>query len=178
MCEWLIKKIGVPSRKQAGSEESRAELEKKHTRSGIPCVILVLRPGIKPTPTALETQSLNHWTTRVAFGLFYSHTSQPLTMSHSGRQEARGWRDINAKHSCLSMSPDKANLRSCHPVPSLQGKYMETVIDFIILGSKITEKGDCSHEIKRCLSLVRKAMTCLDSILNLDSVDICLQRSI
>ena len=42
---------------------------------------------------------------------------------------------------------------------------METVIDFIFLGSKITEDGDCSHEIKRCLFLGRKGMTNLDSIL-------------
>ena len=43
---------------------------------------------------------------------------------------------------------------------------METVTDFIFLGSKITEDGDCSHEIKRCLFLGRKAMAKLDSILN------------
>ena len=42
---------------------------------------------------------------------------------------------------------------------------MKTVRDFIFLGSKITADGDCSHEIKRCLLLVRKAMTNLDSIL-------------
>ena len=42
---------------------------------------------------------------------------------------------------------------------------METVRDFVILGSKITADGDCSHEIKRCLFLGRKAMTNLDSIL-------------
>ena len=42
---------------------------------------------------------------------------------------------------------------------------METVTDFIFLGSKITAVGDCSHEIKRCLLLGRKAMTNLDSIL-------------
>ena len=42
---------------------------------------------------------------------------------------------------------------------------METVSDFIFLGSKITADGDCSHEIKRCLLLERKAMTNLDSIL-------------
>ena len=42
---------------------------------------------------------------------------------------------------------------------------METVLDFIFLGSKITADGDCSHEIKRCLLLGRKAMTSLDSIL-------------
>ena len=42
---------------------------------------------------------------------------------------------------------------------------METVSDFIFLGSKITADGDCNHEIKRCLLLGRKAMTNLDSIL-------------
>ena len=45
------------------------------------------------------------------------------------------------------------------------GEKMETVTDFIFLGSKITEDGDCSHEIKRRLFLRRKAMTNLDSIL-------------
>ena len=47
----------------------------------------------------------------------------------------------------------------------LDGEIMETVIDFIVLGSKITADGDCSHEIKRCLLLGRKAMTNLDRIL-------------
>ena len=53
------------------------------------------------------------------------------------------------------------------PITSWQidGETMETVIDFIFLGSKITAVGDCSHEIKRRLFLVRKAMTNLDSIL-------------
>ena len=47
----------------------------------------------------------------------------------------------------------------------IDGETMETVTDFIFLGSKITADGDCSHEIKRCLFLGRKAMTNLDSIL-------------
>ena len=47
----------------------------------------------------------------------------------------------------------------------IEGETMETVTDFIILGSKITEDGDCSHEIQRCLLLGRKVMTNLDSIL-------------
>ena len=47
----------------------------------------------------------------------------------------------------------------------IDGETMETVRDFIFLGSKITVDGDCSHEIKRCLLLGRKAMTNLDSIL-------------
>ena len=53
------------------------------------------------------------------------------------------------------------------PITSWQidGETIETVRDFIFLGSKITADGDCSHEIKRCLLLGRKAMTNLDSIL-------------
>ena len=52
------------------------------------------------------------------------------------------------------------------PITSWQitGETMETVTDFIFLGSKITADGDCSHEIKRCLLLGRKAMTNLDSV--------------
>ena len=47
----------------------------------------------------------------------------------------------------------------------IDGETMETVTDFILLGSKITADSDCSREIKRCLILGRKAMTNLDSIL-------------
>ena len=47
----------------------------------------------------------------------------------------------------------------------IDGETMETVRDFILLGSKITADGDCSHEIKRCLLFGRKAMTTLDIIL-------------
>ena len=53
------------------------------------------------------------------------------------------------------------------PIASWQtdGKKVETVTDFIFLGSKIAADGDCSHEIKRCLLLGRKSMTSLDSVL-------------
>ena len=47
---------------------------------------------------------------------------------------------------------------------------METVADFIYLGSKITEEGECSHEIKRCLLLGRKTMTNLDSVLKITDI--------
>ena len=47
----------------------------------------------------------------------------------------------------------------------IDGETMETVTDFILLGSKITVDGDCSHEIKRCLLFGRKYMTILDSVL-------------
>ena len=65
------------------------------------------------------------------------------------------------------------------PITSWQidGETMETVTDFIFGGSKITADGDCSHEIKRCLLLGRKAMTDLDSILKSRDV-ICQQKSV
>ena len=64
------------------------------------------------------------------------------------------------------------------PITSWQvdGETMETVIDFIFLGSKMTADGDCSHEIKRCLLLGRKAVTNLDSILK--SRDITLPKKV
>ena len=62
-----------------------------------------------------------------------------------------------------------------NPITSLQ-IVGETVADFIILGSKITADGDCSHEIKRCLLLGRKVMTNLDSILK--STDIILSTKV
>ena len=58
------------------------------------------------------------------------------------------------------------------PITSRQidGKTMETVTDFIFLGSKITADGDYSHKIKRCLLLVRKAMTNPDSVLKIRDI--------
>ena len=67
----------------------------------------------------------------------------------------------------LKLNIQKTNNLASGPITSwqIEGETVETVTDFIILGSKITGDGDCSHEIKRCLLLGRKAMTNLDSIL-------------
>ena len=67
----------------------------------------------------------------------------------------------------LKLNIQKMKIMSSGPITSWQidGETMETVIDFIFFGFKITADGDCSHEIKRCLLLGRKAMTNLDSIL-------------
>ena len=67
----------------------------------------------------------------------------------------------------LKLNIQKTKIRASGPIISWQidGETMETVTDFIFLGSKITADGDCSHEIKRCFVLGRKAMTNLDSIL-------------
>ena len=67
----------------------------------------------------------------------------------------------------LKPSIKKIKIMASGPITSWQidGETMETVRDFVFLGSKITADSDCSHEIKRCLLLGRKAMTNLDSIL-------------
>ena len=77
----------------------------------------------------------------------------------------------------LKLSIQKTKIMASSPMTSLKtdGETMETVTDFIFLRSKIIGNSDCSHEIKTCLLLERKAMTNLDSILK--SRDIILQQT-
>ena len=78
----------------------------------------------------------------------------------------------------LKLNIQKTKIMASGPVASWQidGEAVQTVADFIFLGSKITADGDCSHEIKRCLLLGRKVMTNLDSILK--SRDIILSTKV
>ena len=67
----------------------------------------------------------------------------------------------------LKLNIQKTKIMASGPISSWQidGETVETVTDFIFLGSRITADGDCSHEIKRCFLLGRKVLTNLDSIL-------------
>ena len=78
----------------------------------------------------------------------------------------------------LKLNIQKTKIMASSPITSWQidGETVETVSDFIFLGSKITADGDCSHEIKRCLLLGRKVITNLDSILK--SRDITLSTKV
>ena len=78
----------------------------------------------------------------------------------------------------LKLNIQKTKIMTSGPNTSwrIDGETVETVADFIFLGSKITADGDCSHEIKRCLLLGRKVMTNLDSILK--SRDITLPTNV
>ena len=78
----------------------------------------------------------------------------------------------------LKLNIQKTKIMASGPITSCQkdGETMETVTDFIFLCSQITADADCSHEIKRCLLLGRKAMTSLDSILK--SRDITLSAKV
>ena len=79
----------------------------------------------------------------------------------------------------LKLNIQKTKIMASSPITSWQidGETVETVSDFIFLGSKITADGDCSHEIKRRLHLGRKVMTNLDSTLKAETL-LCQQRSI
>ena len=75
---------------------------------------------------------------------------------------------VENEKASLKLNIQKMKFMASSPITSWQTELetMEIVRDFILGGSKITADGDCSHEIKRCLFLRRKAMTNLDSILN------------
>ena len=78
----------------------------------------------------------------------------------------------------LKLNIQKTHIMASGPITSWQidGETVETVTDFIFLGSKVTEDGDCSHEMNRCLLLGRKVTTNLDSILK--SRDITLSTKV
>ena len=97
----------------------------------------------------------------------WRRTKEPLDESERG--EWKSW--LKTQHS-------KTKIMASGPITSweIDGETVETVSDFIFLGSKITADGDCSHEIKRCLLLGRKVMTNLDSILK--SRDITLSTKV
>ena len=79
----------------------------------------------------------------------------------------------------LKLNIQKTNIMASRPITSWQidGETMETVRDFIFMGSKISADSDCSHIIKRCLLLGRKAMTNLLAYLKAET-SLCQQRSI
>ena len=84
----------------------------------------------------------------------------------------------------LKLNIQKTKIMAFSPITSWQidGKKMETVTDFIFLGSKITADSDCSHEIKRCLLLGRKTMTNVDSVLKSRDITlptkVCIVRAV
>ena len=84
----------------------------------------------------------------------------------------------------LKLNIQKTKIMTSGPITSwkIYGETMETVTDFIILGSKITADGECNHEIKRHLLLGRKAMTKIDSILKSRDIilptKVCVVRAI
>ena len=102
------------------------------------------------------------------FFFFACGSSDPLRVEHEGGTTACLAGTLTVQNMQGHGPPLLQELWPCQsPITSWQidGETIEIVSDFILLGSKITADGDCSHEIKRCLLLGRKGMTNLDSLL-------------
>ena len=93
--------------------------------------------------------------------------SDDTTLIKESEEELKSLLKVKEEKVGLNLNIQETKIMASSPIISWQidGETMETVTDFIFLGSKITADGDCSHEIKRHLLLGRKAMTNLDSIL-------------
>ena len=90
----------------------------------------------------------------------------PPLMAESEEELKSFLRKVESEKVGLKLNIQKTKIMASGPITSweIDGETLETVSDFIFLGSKITADGDCSHEIKRCLLLGRKVMTNLESI--------------
>ena len=95
-----------------------------------------------------------------------SYADDTTLMAKSEEELESLWKEESEKVG-LKLNIEKTKIMATRPITSWQidGETMETVTNFIFLGSKTTADGDYSHEIKRCLLLGRKVMTNLDSIL-------------
>ena len=104
----------------------------------------------------IDGRNINH--------LRYAHDTTLLAESEELKSLLMKVKEESEKVS-LKLNIQKTKIMASSPITSWQidGETVETVADFVFRGSKITADGDCSHEIKRCLLLGRKAMTNLDS---------------
>ena len=111
---------------------------------------------------------------KVIFGLCLVY----LRWHHTNRRSKEELKSLllkvkeESEKSLLKPTIEKKKIMASGPITSwkIDGKKIETVTDFVFLGSKITAYGNCSHEIKRCLFLGRKAMTNLESVLTVRDV--------
>ena len=112
----------------------------------------------------------------------FRYADDTTLMPESEEELKRLWMKVKEESEKvgLKLNIQKTKIMASSPITSWQidGETVETVTDFIFLGSKITADGDCSHEIKRHLLLGRKVMTNLDSILKSRKTLLCQQRSI
>ena len=118
--------------------------------------------------------------------LRYAITSDDTTLMVKSKEELKSLLmkvKEESEKAGLKLNIQKTKIMASSPITlrQIDGETMETVTDFIFLGSKITVDGDLSHEIKRCLLLGRKAMNNLDSILKSRDVilptNVCLVKA-
>ena len=136
----------------------------KGERQGLsPCLFNLYAEYIMRNAGLEETQAGIKIARRNINNLRYAHGT---TVMEESEEELKKVKEESEKVG-LKFNIQKTKIRASGPITSweIDGETVETVADFILLGSKITADGDCSHEIKRCLLLGRKIMTNLDSIL-------------
>ena len=117
-------------------------------------------PGLDEVQAGIKIARRNINNTRYAYdSTFMAESKEELKSLLMKLKE-------ESKKAGLKLNIQKIKIMASGPITSWQidGETMETVTDFIFLGSKITADGDCSHEIKRGMLLGRKAMTNLDSL--------------
>ena len=115
--------------------------------------------GLDETQAGIKTAGRNINNLRYAYDtIFMAESKEELKNLLKVKQES--------EKACLKLNIQKTNITATGPIPScdIDGETVERIRDFILLGSKITADGDCSHEIKRRLLPGRKAMT-LDHLL-------------
>ena len=120
---------------------------------------IIRNTGLEETQAGIKIAGRNINTLRYADDTTLMAESEELKGLLKVKEES--------EKAALQLNIQKTKIMASGPITSWQidGETVETVADFIFLGSKITADGDCSHEIKRCLLLGRKVMTNLDSIL-------------
>ena len=126
-----------------------------------------------------ETQAGNKIAGRNTNNLRYAHDTTLMAESEEELKSLLMKVKLESEKVGLQLNIQKTKIMASSPIASweIDGGTVESVSDFIFLGSKITADGDCSHVIKRCLLLGRKVMTNLDSILKAGTL-LCQQRCV
>ena len=141
--------------------------------------ILLLNSDCIYTCTVFETQAGIKIAKRYITNLRYADDTTRMAESKEELKSLLLKVKEESEKAGLKLNIQKVKIMASGRIPSWQidGETIQTVTDFIFLGSKITADGDCSHEIKRCLLLGRKIMTNLDSIFKVETL-LCQQRSV
>ena len=141
-----------------------------------PCLFNIYAEYILRNARLDEAQARNKIAGRNINHLRYADDTTPMAESEEELRSPFVKVKEESEKAGLKLNIQKTKIMASGPITSWQidGETMEIVTDFIFLGSKITADGDCSHEIKRCSLLGRKAMSNLDNMLR--SRDITFQQ--
>ena len=144
-----------------------------------PCLFILYAVYIMRNPGLEETQAGIKIARRNINNLRYADATTLMAESEEELKSLLMKVKEESEKVGLNLNIQKTKIMASGPITSweIDGETVETVSDFIFLGSQITEDGDCSHEIKRRLLLGRKVMTNLDSILKAETL-LCRLRSI